>query len=159
MSAEVTNHRHFAVQIEPMRVRDLTGVLSIEKQSFPTPWSRYAFLTELLENDKAYYFVARTSAGKLVGYIGMWFIINDGHITTIAVDPNYRGKGIGRQLLETAEAVGRRHDMHRFTLEVRVSNKVAHELYRKMGFVDAGIRPGYYRDNNEDAIIMWKELL
>ena len=158
MSTEVSNQGYLAVQIEPMRVRDLDGVLSIERVSFPTPWSRYAFLTELLENDRAYYSVARTRERKLVGYIGMWLVLDEGHITTIAVHPAYRGRGIGRQLLETMEAIGRARDMHRVTLEARVSNTVAHGLYQKMGFSDAGIRPGYYRDNNEDAMIMWKEL-
>ncbi|NLJ84815.1 MAG: ribosomal protein S18-alanine N-acetyltransferase [Firmicutes bacterium] len=142
-----------------MRVRDLDGVLSIERVSFPTPWSRYAFLSELLENDRAYYAVARTQDRILVGYIGMWLVLDEGHITTIAVHPAYRGRGIGRQLLEAVEIIGRARNMHRITLEVRVSNMVAHNLYVSMGFVDAGIRPGYYRDNNEDAIIMWKELL
>ena len=155
----MTDQGYMAVQIEPMRVRDLNGVLSIEKESFPTPWSRYAFLTELLENDRAYYLVAKTKDRKLVGYIGIWLILDEGHITTIAVHPHYRGRGIGRKLLETAEVLGRERDIHRFTLEVRVSNTVAHDLYIKMGFKDGGIRPGYYRDNNEDAIIMWKELL
>ena len=102
--------------------------------------------------------VAKTHDRRVAGYIGMWLVIDEGHITTIAVHPLHRGRGVGRQLLEAAEAIARERGALRITLEVRVSNTVAHSLYQKMGYVDAGIRPGYYRDNNEDAIIMWKEL-
>jgi ribosomal-protein-alanine N-acetyltransferase len=158
LSTEVSNKGYLPVQVEPMRVRDLDAVLAIERVSFPTPWSRYAYLSELLENDRAYYLVARTSDRRVVGYIGIWLILDEGHITTIAVHPLQRGRGIGRQLLEAAETIARELGALRVTLEVRVSNTVAHNLYRKIGFADAGIRPGYYRDNNEDAIIMWKEL-
>lgn len=158
MSTEVSSKGYLPVEIEPMRVRDLDAVLAIERVSFPTPWSRYAYLSELLENDQAHYVVARTSDGKVAGYLGMWMIVDEGHITTIAVHPAYRGRGVGRQLLAAAEIIARAHGGARLTLEVRVSNYIAHGLYQKFGYVDVGIRPGYYRDNNEDAIIMWKEL-
>lgn len=154
----VSSKEYPPIQIEPMRVRDLDAVLAIERASFPTPWSRYAYLSELLENDRAYYAVAKAHDRRVAGYIGMWLVIDEGHITTIAVHPLHRGRGIGRQLLEAAEAIARERGALRITLEVRVSNTVAHSLYLKMGYADAGIRPGYYRDNNEDAIIMWKEL-
>jgi ribosomal-protein-alanine N-acetyltransferase len=158
LSMGVSSKGYPSIQIEPMRVRDLDAVLAIERASFPTPWSRYAYLSELLENDRAYYVVAKTHDRRVAGYIGMWLVIDEGHITTIAVHPLHRGRGVGRQLLEAAEAIARERGALRITLEVRVSNAVAHSLYQKMGYVDAGIRPGYYRDNNEDAIIMWKEL-
>jgi len=158
LSTEVSNKGYLPVQIEPMRVRDLDAVLAIERASFPTPWSRYAYLSELLENDRAYYLVARMNDRRVAGYIGIWLIIDEGHITTVAVHPAHRGRGIGGRLLIAAEAIARDRGALRVTLEVRVSNTVAHNLYRKIGYKDAGIRPGYYRDNNEDAIIMWKEL-
>lgn len=158
LSTEVSSKGSLPIQIEPMRVRDLDAVLAIERTSFPTPWSRYAYLSELLENDRAYYIVARTSDRKVAGYTGMWLILDEGHITTIAVHPLYRGRGVGRQLLEAAEAIARERGALRITLEVRVSNIIAQSLYEKTGYVNVGIRPGYYRDNNEDAIIMWKEL-
>lgn len=145
------------VSIEPMRLRDLDQVLRIERLSFSAPWSRAAFLSELLENDRARYFVARIG-DQVVGYTGMWIIIDEGHITNVAVHPHWRNRGIATQLLEALDDVARANGVRRMTLEVRKSNIVAHTLYEKLGFRDAGIRRAYYRDNNEDAIIMWKEL-
>lgn len=149
------------IVIQPMRVADIDAVMEIERRSFPTPWSRAAFVSELLDNDRAYYMVARadTETGpRVVGYIGLWLIAGEGHITNVAVHPDCRGKGIGRRLLTAAADLCRARSARRMTLEVRVSNLVAQQLYRDMGFVSAGIRRGYYRDNNEDAIIMWKDL-
>ena len=145
------------VSIEPMRLRDLDQVLRIERLSFSAPWSRAAFLSELLENDRARYFVARIG-DQVVGYTGMWIIIDEGHITNVAVHPHWRNRGIATQLLDALHDVARANGVRRMTLEVRKSNIVAHTLYEKLGFRDAGIRRAYYRDNNEDAIIMWKEL-
>jgi len=158
LSAEISRKEYLPVVIEPMRVRNLDAVLTIERVSFPTPWSRYAYLSELLENDRAHYVVARTADGKVAGYLGLWMIVDEGHITTIAVHPAYRGRGVGRQLLAAAERIVQAQGGVRLTLEVRVSNYAAYSLYQKFGYVNVGIRPGYYRDNNEDAIIMWKEL-
>lgn len=143
------------VVIEPMRLEDLEEVLYIEDRSFPTPWSRQSFLYELLENERAVYLVAR-ELGRVKGYIGMWAVLDEGHITNLAVHPDYRGRGIGRKLLENIISLGKKQGICYFTLEVRVSNIVARNLYTKLGFTSAGVRPGYYRDNNEDAIIMWK---
>ena len=145
------------VSIEPKRLRDLDQVLRIERLSFSAPWSRAAFLSELLENDRARYFVARIG-DQVVGYTGMWIIIDEGHITNVAVHPHWRNRGIATQLLDALHDVARANGVRRMTLEVRKSNIVAHTLYEKLGFRDAGIRRAYYRDNNEDAIIMWKEL-
>lgn len=155
------------VVIEPMRVRDIGGVLEVEKRSFTTPWSRSAFVSELLNNERAYYLVARNVArrgplpwntGRIVGYIGMWLIYDEGHITNVAVHPDFRQQGIGRRLMEAMTAICLAKGATRMTLEVRQSNIVAQRLYRDLGFVSAGVRPGYYQDNNEDALIMWKEL-
>lgn len=157
MSTEVTGNQPFIVTIDSMRVRDLNEVLNIERVSFLTPWSRYSFLSELLENDRAYYLVAR-SGGRLVGYAGMWLIADEGHVTNIAVHPLYRGRGVGRQLMLAIEHMARCKGARRMTLEVRVSNTVARHLYEQLGYESAGIRPRYYRDNNEDAVIMWKDL-
>ncbi|HHW12804.1 MAG TPA: ribosomal protein S18-alanine N-acetyltransferase [Firmicutes bacterium] len=142
-------------QVKPMTLDDLPEVLAIEEQCFPVPWSRSAFLYELLENERAYYCVAKT-ATKVVGYVGMWVILDEGHITNLAVDPAYRRKGIGRALLEHLITEGKKRGVRFLTLEVRSSNLVAQQLYRKLGFYEAGVRPGYYQDNQEDAIIMWK---
>jgi ribosomal-protein-alanine N-acetyltransferase len=145
------------IAIEPMRLRDLPDILRIEKLSFTTPWSKNAFLSELLENDRAFYLVARIGE-QAVGYVGVWLVAGEGHITNVAVHPGFRQRGIGRQLMLAIEQLAKERRAQRMTLEVRRSNAVAQGLYRQLGYVGAGYRRGYYRDNNEDALIMWKEL-
>lgn len=145
------------VVIDPMRLRDLSDILKIEKLCFTTPWSKQAFLSELLDNDRAYYLVAKVGE-RAVGYIGVWLIAGEGHVTNVAVHPDFRGQGIGRRLLLAIEKIALARGHRRMTLEVRTSNDIAQHLYRKLGYVAAGIRRKYYRDNNEDALIMWKSL-
>jgi [ribosomal protein S18]-alanine N-acetyltransferase len=142
-----------AVTIDRMKPGDVPRVMEIEVQCFPIPWHESAYLTEL-SNRSAYYVVARL-AGDVVGYAGLWIIMDESHITTIGVDPVHRGKKIGEQLLLAMleEAISR--GAHRVTLEVRERNEVAQNLYRKYGFAPAAIRRGYYTDNNENAIVMW----
>lgn len=144
------------VTIEKMTPDDLDRVLEIEQLSYPTPWSRRAFLSELTENSYAHYFVARVG-GEIVGYFGMWIILEEAHITNIAVHPSFRRQGIGESMLRFAFEKAKELGATRMTLEVRVSNIPAQTLYRKLGFEDRGIRRGYYTDTNEDAIIMWKD--
>lgn len=143
--------------IEPMKVDDVEEVLAIEQASFPTPWSRLAFLSELLENERAVYLAARQE-GRIIGYVGMWRILDEGHITNLAVHPDARRQGVGRRLLQTLCDLAQARGLHRLTLEVRVSNAPAQHLYESFGFLAAGVRPGYYQDNNEDALIMWLDL-
>jgi len=143
-------------RIEKMTLQDLDRVLEIEAQSYKTPWSRRAFTSEITENTYAHYYVAR-SGGKIVGYVGMWVILDEAHITNIAVDPAYRRKGIGQKMLEAMFEKAKGFGASRMTLEVRVSNTGAQALYKKLGFQDRGLRKGYYTDTNEDAIIMWKD--
>jgi len=147
-----------AVQFNPMVLEDIDDVLVIEQRSFLTPWSRNAFVGELTQNPVAFYLVGRVG-GRIVCYAGSWLIHGEAHITNIAVHPDYRGFNIGestcRALLEEVAARG----MVKATLEVRASNIVAQKLYHKLGFSSAGIRPGYYTDTNEDAIIMWKNYI
>lgn len=145
------------VVIDPMRLRDLGDILKIEKLSFTTPWSKQAFLSELLDNDRAYYLVAKVN-DRAVGYIGIWLVAGEGHITNVAVHPDFRRRGIGNQLMTAVERLAAARGATRLTLEVRVSNDVAQHLYRKLGYLPAGIRRRYYRDNDEDALIMWKDL-
>jgi ribosomal-protein-alanine N-acetyltransferase len=145
------------VTVEPMRLRDLPEILKIERLSFTTPWSKAAFLSELLENDRAYYLVAKVDQ-RAVGYVGVWLVAGEGHITNVAVHPWYRRQGIGRRLMLAIEKLAREKRVRRMTLEVRRSNEVAQNLYEQLDYVGAGYRRGYYGDNNEDALIMWKEL-
>lgn len=144
------------IKIAPMTLKDLDRVLEIESRSYGNPWSRRAFVSELTDNTYAHYYVAKLD-DLIVGYVGMWVILEEAHITNIAVDPDYRRMGIGQHMLETMFEKAREFGATRMTLEVRVSNVTAQNLYKKLGFAERGIRKGYYTDTNEDAIIMWKD--
>lgn len=146
------------VAIEPMTPSDLPEVLAIEKASFPTPWSRHAFIGELTQNTSAKYIVARW-LGQVIGYAGMWIITDEAHVTNIAVHPGWRRRRVGDGLLLALESEAVRHGCVDITLEVRRSNHGAQRLYAKHGFEPRGLRRGYYTDNNEDAIIMGKRPL
>ncbi len=141
------------VVIRPLRRRDLRAVMRIEEQVYPRPWTAAVFRAELgRTTDRTY--VAATVGGRLVGYAGEYFVLDDAHVTNIAVDPRWQRHRIGSRLLVSlareAVARGARH----LTLEVRVSNQAAQALYRRFGFVPAGVRRRYY-ENVEDAIVMW----
>jgi len=141
------------VVIAPMALEDVDAAHEIERLSFATPWPAYAFEQELRGNRLARYLAAR-AGDELVGFAGMWMMVDDAHVTTISVHPHWRRRGVGRQLLldlsELAIAIGAR----RMTLEVRASNAAAHALYREFGFEVVGRRPGYYSDDGEDALVM-----
>ncbi len=141
--------------IEPLRRRHLDDVLRIEQVSYPKPWSRGVFQSELeLARTGERHYVAARANGSVVGYAGLMFVVGDAHVTNIAVDPDQQRSGIGTRLLaELAwEAIAR--GCEAMTLEVRVSNVGAQALYRSFGFVPAGVRQRYY-ENTEDAIVMW----
>jgi ribosomal-protein-alanine N-acetyltransferase len=142
------------VEIREMTLDDLDNVMFIEDTSFSSPWSRYAFEYDLIHNPHAYYFVYCLE-GTITGYSGLWIFETVGHIVNMAVLEEFRRKGIAKKLLEFTLDFGRERGVERFTLEVRKSNEAAIELYRNNGFVDVGIRPRYYQDNREDAVIMW----
>lgn len=142
------------VVIEPMRESDLKEMAAIEYSSFIQPWSLQSYVAELRYNHLACYLVARYE-GRLIGYIGAWMVIDEGHITTIAVDSAYRRQNVAGRLLRALIEEGRRLDVFNFTLEVRESNLVAINFYKKWGFVENGRRKHYYID--EDALIMWRE--
>ncbi|MCC6485441.1 MAG: ribosomal protein S18-alanine N-acetyltransferase [Armatimonadetes bacterium] len=132
---------------------DIPAVMVIERQCFTTPWSENAYRTEL-SNQCAEYYVAWMD-GQLVGYIGMWLVMDEVHVTTLGVAEQRRGMRIGERLLVRVLDAAREREAQRVTLEVRKSNDVARSLYKKYGFREAAIRKGYYSDNQEDAIIMW----
>ena len=141
------------VVVDPMRLEDVAAVHEIERLSFRTPWPAYAFEQELRGNRLARYLVAR-AGDAVVGFAGVWLMVDDAHVTTFGVHPDWRRQGIGRQLMlnvtELSGAIGAR----RMTLEVRVSNVAAQALYGAFGFDIAGRRPRYYTDDGEDALVM-----
>ena len=142
------------VVIGPMRRRHLRAVLRIEQQVYPRPWSLGLFMSELSSGSSRVYATARVG-GSVVGYGGLMLVADDGHITTLAVDPRWHRHGIGTRLLATLARAGIDRGAKNLTLEVRVGNDAAQGLYRAFGFAPAGIRKGYYVETNEDALIMW----
>lgn len=136
-------------------LRDAEDIYQIEKLCFPDPWSREALIYELESNPRAFYIVAELD-GHVVGYAGLWWIEDEGHITNVAVKPGYRSRriasGIIKVMIEYTHGQGIKHH----TLEVRRSNLPAIGLYEKFGFAVEGVRKGYYLNNGEDAFIMWR---
>lgn len=143
------------IDILSLKLEHIDSVLAIDTLCFPTPWSRESFQKEVENNKFARYVIAKKGE-VIIGYAGMWLILDEGHITNIAVHPEYRGIGAGKLLLEALIEICRIESVNSLTLEVRKSNIVAQSLYKKYGFVEEGIRKEYYGDNKEDAIIMWK---
>lgn len=142
--------------IEEMTSKDIDGVFEVEKNCFEHHWSKDAFAKEL-KNDVARYLVAKLD-GKVVGYVGIWFVMDEGHITNVAVHSDYRGKKIGDELVKSLVNLCKENNIVSMTLEVRISNLVAQNLYKKYGFKLSGIRKEYYSDNKEDAMIMWNDV-
>lgn len=136
---------------------DVEAVHAIELATFPTPWTLDSFHYEMRENQYAHYLVAEDEIG-IIGFCGMWLVIDAAQITNVAVVERMRGKKIGEALMKEAMRVAREGNMDVMSLEVRVTNVVAQNLYRKLGFQDGGIRKGYYTDNGEDALVMWVNL-
>lgn len=141
-----------------MTLEDVDAVHRIERASFPLPWPEYAFRQELQTNRLAHYLVLRAS-GEAVGYGGLWMMVDEAHITTIAVLPQWRRHSVGGRLLLEMMRLARELGARVMTLEVRLSNGPARALYQRFGFHPVGIRPRYYSDNGEDALIMTTEAL
>jgi ribosomal-protein-alanine N-acetyltransferase len=168
-----------------MTLDDIPEVMAIEKTAFPLPWPEQAYRHELLDNPNAYFVVVRLTqlqesiAAKdangsrnilqfllprtsrpvlpVIGFAGLWLIVDEGHVSTIASHVDWRGHGVGELLLVSLLRESQRRNALTATLEVRVTNHVAQNLYTKYGFVEVGRRKRYYRDNNEDALIMTVE--
>lgn len=143
------------IEILPMKYEDIDDVLKVEEECFVISWTRTDFEREIKQNKLAIYFVAKVD-GKIAGYAGMWHVVTEGQVTNVAVLPEYRGLGIGRKLMEEIIKTGEEKDMVGITLEVKISNTVAQNLYTSLGFKPEGFRKNYYKDTNEDAVIMWK---
>lgn len=146
-----------SIIVRTMKEEDLDRIMELEKTCFTTPWSRESFLLEITKNQLAKYFVAEVD-GVVAGYGGVWLILDEGHITNIAVDEKYRRLGLGKKLLEELIILCKRYEIISMTLEVREDNEPAKELYRSYGFIENGRRPNYYQDVGKDAILMWKNL-
>jgi len=142
------------VHVQPMRRRHVRSVLRIEQQVYPRPWSSSLFLSELALRSTRAYYVARVGR-DLVGYAGLMMTLDEAHVTTIAVDPRRHRSKIGTRLLLVLvrEAIAR--GATAITLEVRMTNDAAQDLYRRFGFKPVGVRKNYYQEVNEDALVMW----
>lgn len=144
------------VEVRNLNFNDLDAVAEIEKICFSLPWSKEAIAKELI-NKLAYYQCA-TINDTVVGYMGMWKICDEGHVTNVAVLPEYRNNGIASMMISKMIDVCKCSEIYNVTLEVRESNIEAIKLYEKFGFESAGKRPNYYQRPNESAIIMWKKV-
>ncbi len=141
------------VIVEPMRLADVAAVHEIERLSFATPWPAYAFEQELTSNRLARYVVARAGP-RVVGFGGLWLMVDEAHITTFGVHPGWRRRGVGRRMLVALFDLAWELRATRMTLEVRVGNTAAQALYAELGFEVAGRRVAYYSDDGEDALVM-----
>ena len=147
----------FEIYISKMTAADIEKVIEIESEAYGEHhWSKSSFYDEM-QNKLAKYYVAKTASGELVGYAGTWHIIDEAHITTIAVKKTHLRKHIGEAIITRIIDDCHSEGIKYLTLEVRVSNEAAIALYTKYGFESLGTRKGYYQDNNEDALIMWTE--
>ena len=147
----------FKIFIEKMTAQDIDAVVNIEAEAYGEHhWSKSSFYDEM-NNNLAKYYVAKTSEGEIVAYAGTWHVIDEGHITTIAVKRGFQRKHIGEAIILKILEDCYKEGIKYLTLEVRVSNEAAIGLYTKYGFNSLGTRKGYYQDNNEDALIMWTE--
>ncbi|WLR51069.1 ribosomal protein S18-alanine N-acetyltransferase [Bacillus tianshenii] len=140
-----------------MKEQDVDDVMKVEEASFPIPWSKDAFYNEVVHNQFAHYLLLEKDE-EVIGYCGIWIIIDEAHITNVAILPEERGNKYGEKLMRQAMDFAVALGAATLSLEVRVSNYVAQNLYRKLGFEAGGIRKNYYADNQEDALVMWVKL-
>lgn len=146
------------VSVRLMRLEDLEQAREIDRLSFTLPWPENAFRFELMENQRSIVLIAEEQLADenptLVGVIVVWLILDEAHVATLSVHPDYRGLGVSKKLLVVALKAAIRDGARLSTLEVRANNKIAQDLYRKFGFKVVGRRTRYYRDNDEDALLM-----
>jgi [ribosomal protein S18]-alanine N-acetyltransferase len=145
--------------VAPMEERDIPQVTAIDRRSFANPWSAESYHYELAENQAAHFLVALAAAEpgverRVMGYAGYWLIVDEAHIGTLAVHPDWRRRGLGEKLLAALLHQARELGALTALLEVRAGNLAAQGLYRKQGFEEVGRRKGYYRDNAEDALLL-----
>lgn len=148
------HRRHGVITFEPMRRRHLPAVLRTEHRAHPKPWTLGVFNSELSHGADRYYVVMKRD-GRLVGYAGLMFVVDEAHVTNIAVSPELRRQGLGSLLLAHLVKQALERGCSSMTLEVRMSNLAAQALYRSFGFVAEGVRPNYYPETHEDGLVMW----
>lgn len=146
------------IEIRVANPEDIFSIYEISTICFPISWSITSIKGELTSNTHARYVVA-VENGAVVGFAGLWIIVDEGHITNIAVHPDFRRKGIGALLMDKLMLISKNENLIGLTLEVRKSNLSAQNLYKKFGFIEEGVRSNYYSDNGEDALIMWNHYI
>lgn len=152
------NEKDAEISFRPLKEEDIPELYEkVEKASFTVPWSQKTFYDEIKHNQFAHYTVLEID-GVIAGYCGLWIIVDEAHITNIAIRPEYRRLGLGKALLIYVMELATLAGAKKMTLEVRVTNTIAQNLYKQLGFEITGVRPRYYSDNNEDAYIMWVNL-
>ena len=156
MAAEPKS-RALDVELRRLQVRDLGGIEAIERRSYPTPWSRSMFAAELAKPTSLCVGAFDVETGELAGYLIVSRYVDAWHVMNVAVDPEHRSRGIAAMMIERLFELTADDARRGYTLEVRVSNATAIRLYERLGFKSRGIRRGYYTDNREDALIMWKD--
>ncbi len=144
-------------EIRGLRMGDLTGIERIERRSYPTPWSRSMFATELAKPTSICLGAFDPATEELIGYLIISRYVDAWHVMNIAVEPDQRGRGVATRLFDRLFDLTAGDGERGYTLEVRVSNAAAIRLYERLGFRTRGVRRGYYTDNREDAVVMWKE--
>jgi ribosomal-protein-alanine N-acetyltransferase len=142
-------------EIRPLTTSDLGPIERIERRSYPTPWSRSMFASEIAKPSSIC--LGAYENGDLLGYLIISRYADAWHVMNIAVDPDHRGRGVARALFDRLFELTTGDETRGYTLEVRVSNQEAIRLYDRLGFRSRGVRRGYYTDNREDALIMWKD--
>ena len=147
------------IELRRLEMRDLDRIEEIERESYPTPWSRSMFAGELAKPSSVCLGAFDTERGVLVGYLIISRYVDAWHVMNVAVEPSERRNGIAQKLLERLFELTANDSRRGYTLEVRVSNENAIRLYERLGFEARGLRRGYYTDNREDALIMWKDPL
>lgn len=145
------------VIIRPMTIKDLSDVMVVEYQSFSSPWSKQDLLIDLTKNHFSHYIVMEKNQ-RVIGYCGAWIVLDSAQITNIAILPEERGHKYGERLFQYMLNDVKERGATELTLEVRVSNTVAQNMYKKFGMVPVGVRENYYKDNGEDALLMWVKL-
>ena len=141
------------ITLRDMHHSDLDRVMEIENASFPSPWPREDMEYEITQNRAARYYVLEED-GVVQAYAGVWFLLGEGHVTSVAVHPEARGKGYGERIVEHMMRQAAELGAAFLSLEVRQGNLVAQKLYKKLGFKKAGLKEGYYEDTGEDAVVM-----